>query len=63
MKTLEITVRPNGETNVETKGVAGGSCREASLFVEQALGARSAETITAEFYQPEQAGQELKQAQ
>ncbi len=51
MKTIEITVGPKGETTVRTQGFSGGECREASRFVEQALGTRSAETLTAEFYQ------------
>ena len=56
MKTIEITVSPRGETKVETRGFSGGECREASRFVEQALGTRSAETLTAEFYQEQQSG-------
>ena len=51
MKTIEITVSPTGETKVETKGFTGGSCREASRLIEQALGLKSAEQMTAEFYQ------------
>ena len=51
MKTIKITVSPTGQTRVETSGFTGGECREASRFVEQALGTRSAETLTAEFYQ------------
>ena len=37
-KVIEITVDPKGETTVQTKGFAGSECREASRFVEQALG-------------------------
>ena len=51
MKTIEITVGPTGETQVETKGFTGPQCREASQFVEQALGRRTAEQLTAEFHQ------------
>lgn len=56
-KTIEIIVDPNGHTRIETKGFAGSECREASRFVEQALGARTDERLTAEFHQqvaPEQ---------
>ena len=49
-KTIEIIVSPTGETRLETKGFAGEECREASKFVEQALGSRQAETTTADFY-------------
>jgi hypothetical protein len=62
VKIIEITVGPTGATRVETRGFTGGECREASRFVEQALGARTAETLTAEFYQGQQAEQPLKQS-
>ena len=51
MKTIEITVLPTGETKVETKGFTGGECREASRFIEQALGKQTSEQLTPEFYQ------------
>ena len=63
MKTIEITVSPTGETKVETRGFTGSECREASKFVEQALGRKTAEALTAEFHQGQQAGQELRQSQ
>ena len=62
MKTIEITVGPKGETRVETKGFSGPGCREASRFVEQALGKKTAETLTAEFHQGQEARQDLKQS-
>jgi hypothetical protein len=51
MKTIEIIVSPKGETPVETKGFAGSSCRDASKFIEQALGQRTGERLTTEFHQ------------
>lgn len=56
MKTIEIIVSPEGQTRVETKGFSGSDCRAASRFIEQALGARLHEQVTAEFYatQPQQ---------
>ena len=50
-KTIEITVSPTGQTQVQTKGFIGGECREASRFVEEALGQRVSESLTAEFHQ------------
>ncbi len=50
MKTIEITIAPNGESKVETKGFSGGECREASQFLEAALGAKRSEKLTGEFY-------------
>jgi hypothetical protein len=48
---IEITVAPNGATKVETKGFAGAECRQASEFIEQALGQRTSEQLTPEFHQ------------
>ena len=50
-KTIEIIVSPDGQTRVETKGFAGNECRQASQFIEQALGQRTGEHLTAEFHQ------------
>jgi Protein of unknown function (DUF2997) len=44
-QTIEITVSPTGETTVQTKGFTGSSCRDASKFIEQALGDKTAETL------------------
>ena len=54
MKIIEIIVSPQGQTRVETKGFAGADCQQASEFLEQALGARSREVLTAEFHQVSQ---------
>jgi hypothetical protein len=59
---IEITVNPKGESAVQTRGFTGSECREASKFVEQALGQKTSETLTAEFYQGQQAGQHLDQS-
>lgn len=50
MKTIEILVSPTGQTTVQTKGFAGSSCRDASKFVEEALGTSAGEQLTSEFY-------------
>ena len=50
MQTIEIIVQPNGETKVETKGFSGSACREASEFLEKALGQTTSEELTADFY-------------
>lgn len=51
MKIIEIIVSPTGQTEVQTKGFSGSDCREASKFLEEALGQRVNETLTAEFHQ------------
>jgi hypothetical protein len=63
LKTIEITVSPKGETKVETRGFSGGECREASRFVEQALGTRTAEQLSPEFYERQETARELRQSQ
>jgi len=50
MKSIEITIAPDGQTKVETKGFQGGECREASRLIERALGQQASEQLTAEFY-------------
>jgi hypothetical protein len=49
-KRIEIIISPTGETRLETMGFEGTACREASRFVEEALGQRIAEQRTPEFY-------------
>ena len=49
---------PKGETTITTKGFAGASCKEASKFVEEALGQRLDERLTAEFHQVENTAQQ-----
>lgn len=56
-QTIEITVSPNGQTTIQTKGFTGTSCQNASRFLEQALGTRQADERTAEFYLSEPARQ------
>ncbi len=62
MRRIEITVDPQGRTEVETKGFTGGSCREASRFVEEALGRRAGEQLKPEFYAAQEARQDLRQS-
>ena len=55
-QTIEIIVSPKGETKIETKGFAGAECRQASEFIEKALGQRTSEQLRPEFHQ--QVGQQ-----
>ena len=61
MKTIEVVVSPQGEVSVQTKGFTGSSCRDASQFIEQALGQRTAEQLTAEFHQAQTQQQNLRE--
>jgi len=58
---IEVVISPTGETRVETKGFVGSTCRQASQFLEQALGANLGEKLTAEFYQQEPAQNRIQQ--
>jgi len=51
MKTIEIIVAPGGKATVQTLGFTGSTCREAGRLLEQALGQRTGEYLTAEFHQ------------
>ncbi len=62
MKIIEITVGTKGQSSVETRGFSGGECRDASKFIEQALGQRTDERLTAEFHQGQTTDQQLKQS-
>ena len=62
MKTIEITVDPQGQSRVETRGFSGGECREASRFVEQALGRRTSEALTAEYHRAQTEQNDLRQS-
>ena len=59
---IEVIVSPDGSTKVETKGFTGASCRDTSRFIEQALGQRVDERLTAEFHQA-QTTQQLTQGE
>ena len=61
MKTIEVIVNPDGKANIQAKGFAGASCRQASRFLEQALGTQSQERVTAEFHQREPIQQNQQQ--
>ena len=48
--TMTIIISPEGKAEVEANGYSGSSCREASQFIEQALGQRVNETFKAEYF-------------
>ena len=56
MKTIEITVTPEGATSIKTQGFTGGSCKDASRELERALGVAGRESLLPEYFQ-QQAGQ------
>ena len=50
-KKIIITVSPTGETTVQTTGYTGPACKDASRFIEEALGEKTAERLTPEYHQ------------
>ena len=52
---IEVTVSPTGEVSVQTRGYAGSSCRQASAFLEKALGQVGKDRATAEMHQSQTA--------
>lgn len=58
---LEVTVSPQGEVTVQTKGYSGSDCLQASHFLEQALGIATTDRKTAEFYESQPIEQPLQQ--
>ena len=49
-KTITIIVGPDGKTKIETEGYTGSSCREASRFLEDALGIGTVERLKDEYF-------------
>lgn len=60
-KIIEVIVSSAGETTVKTKGFQGSSCRDASKFLEEALGKVAGERLTPEFHQAHSAHQSQRQ--
>ena len=58
---IEIIVSPTGESRVQTKGFSGNDCLQASKFLEQALGATTSDTRTAEYYEAATTDQHVQQ--
>ncbi|UUO07883.1 DUF2997 domain-containing protein [Blastopirellula sp. J2-11] len=59
-RTIEITVAKDGQTRVETKGFVGAECRDASRYLEQALGLQLDELLKPGFHQSESVQQQIR---
>lgn len=51
MKTINIIFSTDGQSRIETRGFTGSRCKDASRFLEAALGKVSSEQLTAEYHQ------------
>lgn len=63
MKIIEVIVSPDGQTKVQTKGFVGSDCQQASKFIEAALGKRTGEQLTPEYYSQQNASHHVKEGQ
>jgi len=54
MKTINIIFSSDGQSRIETRGFSGSQCRDASRFLEIALGATASEQLTAEYHKTDQ---------
>ncbi len=61
MRIIEVIVSPEGQTKVQTKGFAGKECQQASRLLEAALGQRTGETLTGEYYNQAAHKQHMKE--
>jgi len=57
---IEVLVSPKGETTLQTKGYSGGDCLSASKFLEDALGIKTQDQKTTEFYQTQTTQQTVR---
>ena len=60
-RVIEVTVSPQGEVTVQTRGYVGGECLQASKPFEQALGVVATDHKTAEYYSVNEATQQVQQ--
>lgn len=60
-KVIQVTVDPAGAVTVKTVGFAGTSCKEASRYLEEALGVRGQESFTPEYFQGVETSDRLQQ--
>jgi Protein of unknown function (DUF2997) len=58
---IEVTVSPQGEVTMQTKGYAGSDCLQASKFLEQALGVVAIDQKTAEYFNTTETVQQIQQ--
>jgi len=51
MQIIELIIYTEGQSRIETRGFTGSRCKDASRFLETALGKVSSEQLTAEYHQ------------
>ena len=53
-RVIEAIVSPQGQVHMETQGLSGSTCRDASRVIELALGKLASEHLTGEFFRHSQ---------
>jgi hypothetical protein len=53
VKKIRVTVSPGGKVEAEAEGFKGASCKEATEFLERALGKPSGESLKPEYFEQE----------
>lgn len=51
---LEITIAPDGTVQVHVKGMPGKQCLRLKEILEQVVGPLQSQTLTSEYYEPEE---------
>jgi ABC-type sulfate transport system substrate-binding protein len=51
MKTVKITLGKDGALRVEAEGYKGGSCQEATAFLEKLYGDKATEVLKSSYYE------------
>jgi len=49
-KTITMIVAPDGKTKIETHGYTGSDCRDATRFLEDAIGVGTVERLKHEYF-------------
>lgn len=60
---IEVTILPNGKSKVQTKGFSGADCKQASKFLEAALGQVTSDRLTNEFFHTQRTQQTVREGQ
>ena len=60
-RVIELIVSKEGQTTVQTKGFSGGTCIQASKWLEQAIGNVTADQKTSEFFETAKTEQHVQQ--
>jgi len=60
MKKVKVTIKKDGTAVIKVEGMPGSGCSKLTKELEEALGTKTKDVKTTEFYQPATAKQQLK---